>query len=112
VLHLDGAVQRMARHVVAQPRRAILGHDQVERLVQLGRLVGMDAERGARAHVDDPVHAVLAVEVGEVQRHVGDEPRQQVEHGARRVREGAVGGRRGGGRGLDRAGVHCLHHRT
>ena len=105
-LHLDVAVDGIGGHVVAQARGAALGHRQVERLAQVGGLVGVQAERPARADVDDPVHVVLAVEVGEVQRRVGHEPHQQVQDGARRVGERLVRGRGRGRRRLDRSGIH------
>ena len=87
----------------------VLGHLAAEGVAQRRRLVGLQAEALAAAGVDDPVHVVAAVEVREEERRVGQLLLEQVEHGARRVRERAVGGGRRGRGSLDGAGVHASH---
>ena len=109
VLEVEARVDRVPGDVVAAARPGVLGHLAAEGVAQRRRLVGLQAEALAPARVDDPVHVVAAVEVREEQRRVGQLLLQQVEHGARRVRERPVGrGRRGRG-SRDGADVHCDH---
>ena len=98
----------MGGDVVAQPRRAVVGHVHVVGLRQRQREVRAQAELAAVARVDDPVDVVAAVDVGQEDGHTGHLLLEQVEHGAGGVGEGAVrGGRRRRGR-ADRPGLHSL----
>jgi hypothetical protein len=108
-LLLDAGVDRVAGDVVAAARPGVFGHLAAEGVAQRGRLVGVQAEGLAAAGVDDPVHVVAPVEVREEQRRVGQLLLEQVQDGARRVREGPVGSRRCGRGSLDSAGVHAPH---
>ena len=89
----DAAVDGVRADVVAQPRRAVVGHVDVEGVRQRQRQVRAQAELAAVARVDDAVDVVAAVEVGEEDRHAGHLGGEEVQHGARRVRERAVLGR-------------------
>ena len=106
-LGAERAVDRVAAEVVAQPRRALLGHREVVGFGHRRGEVGAQPERRPAARVDDPVHGVRAIEVREVQRALRHQPLEQVEDGPRRIGERSVRGRRSGSRRLDRAHVHA-----
>ena len=106
LLHRQSAVDRVLADVVAQPRRAVLGHVRAEGVAERRGEVGAQPELAALAGVDDAVDELAAVEVGEEERGLRHVALEQVEHGPGGVREGAIarGGGLGGGR--DRARVH------
>src|SRR3954454_10479697 len=105
-LLVEAGVDRVAGNVIAATWARVLGHLAAVGVAQRRRLVGVQAEALAAARVDDAVHVVPAVEMREEQRHVGQLVLEQVEHRTRRVGEGPVGGRRRGGGGRHRSGVH------
>ena len=106
VLHRQRGVDGLARDVVAQPRRAVVGHVRAERVADRDREVRAQADAAALARVDDAVDELAAVDVREVDHGVGQVPLEQIEDRARRVGERAVRRRRRGRGGLDRACVH------
>jgi hypothetical protein len=111
LLHRQRAVDRMAGDLVAEPRRAILGHVRAERVAERGREVRAQADAAAVARVDDAVDELPAVEVREVQHRVWHVALEQVEDGTRRVRERPVGRRSRRSGGLDGTRVHVGHCR-